>query len=116
VVTDYERAWTMLGAFVASKTQHGREGMLTQMAEIARECEVPSGELSRLLRLYGVEVERARSISTETDRAKFDAQHARAFDGGLVSPSDTELPEHHGPGGHDGHSNGHAAGNGRRTV
>lgn len=117
MVVDYERAWLDLGRHVASKTQHGREGLLTAMAEIAEQCRVPSGELPRLLRLYGVEVARARAIATETNRAEFDAQHARAFDDGLGSPSDPEFAGHHRPGGHDGDgsSNG-AASNGRRRV
>jgi hypothetical protein len=109
VVVDYERAWTMLAATIASKTQHGREPLLTEMAQIARRCEVPAGELSRLLRLYGVEVERARSIAAETDRAE-----AGSFDGGLVSASEADLTGHHGPGGHDGSVNGST--NGRRRV
>lgn len=106
MVCDYEQAWLKLQQFAASKTQHGREGLLKRMAEIAAECQVPAGELSRLLRLYGVEVER---ISAETDRAELGP-----FDGGLSSPADRELAGHHRPGGHDGSRS--AAGNGRRSV
>lgn len=68
MVTDYEAAFIALGEYVASKTQHGREGLLTKMAEIAAEHRVPAGELSRLFRLYGVEVERARSVAADTSR------------------------------------------------
>lgn len=112
VVVDYERAWTELAEFVASKTQHGREGLLSEMAQIAGRCRVAGGELARLLRLYGVEVERASSIAAETDRAE-----PGRFVGGFDSPGDAELAGHHGPGGHDGSAgDGHAAGNGRRRV
>jgi hypothetical protein len=104
VVTDYERAWVRLQAFVAGKTQHGREGLLAEMAEIAADCQVPAGELARLLRLYGVEVARAERLTAETDRAE-----SGAFSDGLVSSGDPELAGHHRPGGHDGtRSNGHA--------
>lgn len=103
MVTDYERAWIRLQAFIAGKTQHGREGLLAEMAAIAADCQVPAGELARLLRLYGVEVERARAIEAETDRTE-----DGTFAGGLASSSDPELAGHHRPGGHDGRSNGHA--------
>lgn len=58
MVVDYERAWTRLQAHVAGKTQHGREPLLTEMATIAAECQVPEGEPERWLRLYGVDVSR----------------------------------------------------------
>lgn len=100
MVVDYEAAWTELAELIASKTQHGREQTLTAMAQIAANHRVPAGELSRLLRLYGVEVERARSMSTETDR-----DVPERLDGGLDSPADAEFPGHHDPtGGHDGRS------------
>lgn len=87
MVTDYEAAWTEMAALVASKTQHGREGLLSSMAEIAARNRVPAGELSRLLRLYGVEVERARSITTETTRPGVDD-----FAGGFGSLTDGASP------------------------
>jgi hypothetical protein len=99
MVVDYERAWTELQAFVAGKTQHGREGLLTRMAQIAGECRVPSGELASMLRLYGVEVERARAIAAESDRSE-----PGAFDSGMSSLADRELAGHHDRGGHDGHA------------
>lgn len=107
MVIDYEAAWVRLQALIASKSQHGREATLTAMATIANESRVGAGELSRLLRLYGVEVER---ISTETDRAELGP-----FDGGLSSPADRELAGHHGPGGHDGSGN-TAGHNGHRSA
>lgn len=101
MVTDYERAWGRLAEVVAEKTQHGREGLLTAMAQIAAECRVPEGEKARLLRLYGVEVDR---LSAETDRDEPDD-----FEAGLASAADVGLSGHHGPnGGHDGRSNGRA--------
>lgn len=96
MVTDYEAAWTELAAVVAAKTQHGREGLLTSMAEIAARHQVPAGDLSRLLRLYGVEVERVRSISTDNQR-----DGAPDFAGGPGSPADVISTAHHRPGGHD---------------
>lgn len=104
MVTDYERAWIELAALVASKTQHGREALLVEMAQIGQRCQVPAGELSRLLRLYGVEVERTRSVAVETDR-----QESGAFEGGLASSSDRGLSGHHRTEEvHDGSSNGFA--------
>lgn len=113
MVVDYEAAWAQLAKVVASKTQHGREGLLTEMAQIADEHRVPAGELSRLLRLYGVEVERARSMSAESERLE-----SEDFAGGFASPTERALAAHHGPiGGHDGGSNGGAGrSNGRRAV
>lgn len=97
MVTDYEAAWIALGEFVSSKTQHGREGLLTKMAELASDHRVPAGELSRLLRLHGVEVERARSVSAETRRDEGPASaEDDVLDGtGSPRPSSTD-------GGHDG--------------
>lgn len=108
MVVDYEAAWVELGQHVASKSQHGREATLVEMAEIAARHRVPAGEVSRLLRLYGVEVERARSIEAETEQVE-----PGAFDGGLASPPDAELAEHHRPGGHDGSQHTAGSGNGR---
>lgn len=102
MVVDYEKAWIRLQAEIAGKSQHGREGLLRAMAQIAAECRVPEGEKARLLRLYGVEVDR---LSAETDRDEPDD-----FEAGLASAADVGLPGHHGPnGGHDGGcSNGRA--------
>lgn len=99
MVCDYEAAWLELQALIASKSQHGREATLRAMAELAERHRVPAGELSRLLRLYGVEVERTRSVAAENTRDEL----AR-FAGGDASPGDSELPDHHGSGGHDGRS------------
>lgn len=105
MVADYEAAWIELQALVAGKTQHGREGLLAAMAEIAQRQRVPAGELSRLLRLYGVEVERARSIAADTQR-----DGAADFAGGLDSPADGGPPRIIDRGGHDGsRRNGRAA-------
>lgn len=103
MVTDYEAAWIALAEHVSSKTQHGREGLLGRMADLAAEHRVPAGELSRLLRLYGVEVERARSMSTQPHR-----DEATSFGGGLASTPDRDLPGHH-DGSHDGSSSEHDA-------
>lgn len=103
MVVDYERAWVELTAHIASRTQHGREPTLVAMAEIAQRCRVPAGELSKLLRLYGVEVERTRSIAADSDRAE-----PGDFDGGGSSPADAELTGHHRTEVHDGSSNGRA--------
>jgi hypothetical protein len=103
MVIDYERAWHKLGEYVAEKTQHGREGLLVRMQEIAAECRVPAGELSRLLRLYGVEVERVREAEAETD-----SDEGEPIGGGAASPAVRVLPGHHDRGGHDGSRNGRA--------
>lgn len=100
MVVDYEAAWHELAELIASKSQHGREATLQAMAGIAARSRVPAGELSRLLRLYGVEVERARSIAAETDR-----DEPEGFAGGFGSPVDSELPEHHRSEDHDGGRN-----------
>ena len=97
MVTDYEAAWSELAAVVARKTQHGREGLLAEMATIAERNRVPAGELSRLLRLYGVEVERARSIVTETQPAGSSASAGDSIPGGTGGPR--RIIDH---GGHDG--------------
>lgn len=108
MVVDYEAAWVALQAHVAGKTQHGREATLAKMAELAAEHRVPAGELPRLLRLYGVEVERVRSAATEI------RDEADDFGGGLASPADRGLPAHHDLGGHDGNARS-IAGTGSRT-
>jgi hypothetical protein len=108
VVVDYEAAWGELAELIADKTQHGREALLTAMAEIAARNRVPSGELSRLLRLYGVEVERARSISAGTGR-----DEPGALAAGFGSAGDIGSPDIMDRGGHDGSRNGSTAGNGR---
>lgn len=100
MVVDYERAWVELTSHIAGKSQHGREPTLVAMAEIAHRCEVPAGEISKLLRLYGVEVERARSVATESVVESGD------FAGGSVSPGDVGLAAHHRTEVHDGGSNG----------
>ena len=86
MVVDYEAAWNQLGEYVAGKTQHGREGLLIEMQKIAASCRVPAGELSRLLRLYSVEVERARRETRDEDTD---------FTAGDVSAADDVLPGHH---------------------
>lgn len=109
MVCDYERAWLEFGEYIAGKPQHGQRDLLTQMVLIAQRSRVQAGELPRLLRLYGVEVERVRAMETETDQAQ-----PEPFVGGCDSPADPALAGHHGPGGHDGGRSG--AGNGRRSV
>ena len=111
MVIDYEAAWSELQELVASKSQHGRDGLLRSMAEVAGRHRVAGGELSRLLRLYSVEVERARAISSDTIPDK-DADLAA----GLASAGDCGLPGHHDEGSHDGSSSsrtGAGAHNGR---
>lgn len=113
MVVDYEAAWVRLQGVIAAKSQHGREATLKAMADIAEECRVPAGELSRLLRLYGVEVERARSIEADQDpldEARFRAERLRSGIGSSRDIIDRE-------GGHDGSSNGARVGaNGRRGA
>lgn len=106
MIIDYEAAWHELAAFIASKTQHGREPTLVEMTRIAQEHRVPAGELSRMLRLYSIEVERTRTASQP------DGDEAASFVGGQGSPADDVLPRHHDRGGHDGR-NGSSAGDGR---
>lgn len=108
MVVDYEAAWIELQELVASKSQHGREPTLTAMAELAAKHRVLAGELSRLLRLYGVEVQRARAAATESGRDEL-----ADFAGGDPSLADDELPEHHRSGGHDVRSNGAGSALGR---
>lgn len=99
MVVDYERAWTRLQAIVASKTQHGREPLLTDMATIAAECQVPEGEPERWLRLYGVDVSRVARPVIRDSRPSSDGDEVAAGMG--------EGPGHPSPqGGHDGQING----------
>lgn len=104
-ITDYEAAWVRLAAYVASKSQHGRQDLLVTMAELAEEERLPAGELDRLFRLHGVELARARATHQEIPG------EAATFDGGTPSPADPDLPGHHDRGGHDGSSS-DAAGHG----
>jgi len=114
-VIDYEAAWHALSAEIASKTQHGREGLLTRMAELAEAHRLPAGQLPMLLRLYGVEVARAEAIAAEHDR---DEDVAATVDsirrGGLPAPA--TMTER----GHDGRRStgpaGHAAGTSRDAA
>lgn len=68
-VVDYEQAWIRLQAVVAGKSQHGREPLLVEMAEIAADCRVAEGEKVRLLRLYGVDVGRVERPQSHRDTA-----------------------------------------------
>jgi hypothetical protein len=99
-VVDYEAAWVRLGELIASKTQHGREPTLVAMQEIAAECRVPEGELSRVLRLYSVEVDGLR------DQSQDDARSSAADRVGWREPG---VPDHHPPGGRNGGSTSAAA-------
>lgn len=78
MVTDYEAAWGELAELVASKTQHGREGLLIEMTQIAGRHRVAASELSRVLRLYGVEVGRSGVIGGS------DAAHFRSWLAGFI--------------------------------
>jgi hypothetical protein len=99
MVTDYEAAWIELMAHVASKTQHGRQDLLTKMAELAGEHRVAAGELSQMLRLYGVEVGRSRSGSADTQR--FEEER---IDAGFASAPVADSPRIIDRGGHDGNA------------
>lgn len=100
MVVDYERAWTRLQAEIAGKTQHGREPLLTRMAEIAGDCQVPEGEPERWLRLYGVDVSRVARPPQPPDTGP-------SSNGDSVAAGMGAGPGHPSPqGGHDGHSNG----------
>jgi hypothetical protein len=88
---DYESAWVELMAYVASKTGHGRDDLLTEMAQIAKRHHVREDLLQQALRLYGGSL----TIQTipETD--------ASGADRALTAAA--KLPDH-GPsseGGHD---------------
>lgn len=48
---DAQSAWVELGAFVASKPNHGRQDLLAAMARIAAENSIPEEEFQRALRL-----------------------------------------------------------------
>lgn len=48
---DAQRAWTRLGAHVASKPNHGRHDLLVAMATIADEETIPEDDFQRALRL-----------------------------------------------------------------
>lgn len=91
MVTDYEAAWIELQQLVASKTQHGREGLLVEMAQIASRHRV-AGELPSLLRLYGVEVSAS---------ARHEPDTAEDLPEGFDSVGDHGRPAHHDRGGHD---------------
>jgi hypothetical protein len=92
---DYELAFHRLGEYVASKTQHGREGLLVEMQKIAAECRIPEGDLARLLRLYGVEVNSAHNPRDEDDPSAADSIRAG-------TPPSPDIIDR---GGHDGSSN-----------
>jgi methylmalonyl-CoA mutase cobalamin-binding subunit len=106
VVTDHEAVVVELAAFIATKPQHGRADLLTKIAELQDAHRVPAGELSRLLRLYGVEVERARSMVAQ-DESRFEAERIAA---GIPSVGVGGLAGHHRPGGHDGNADGSSSG------
>lgn len=95
MVVDYESAWIALQERIASKPQHGRAGLLEDMARIAAENRVPEGEKARLLRLYGVETSASSLTHTDSDTP----EHLEA---GAPSVADAERPGHHDQGGHDG--------------
>lgn len=48
---DAQSAWLELGAFVASKPNHGRQDLLAEMARIAASNNIPEEEFQRALRL-----------------------------------------------------------------
>jgi hypothetical protein len=96
VVVDYEAAWVAFMAHIAGKSQHGRAELLEVAATTAADNRVPAGEVARLLRLHGVEVQRAHS--TFTNQAD-----AGAFGGGHSSPLDAGSPTSIDRGDHDGH-------------
>lgn len=110
MVIDYERAWNELAAHIASKPQHGREATLIEMTRIASDHTVAAGELSRTLRLYGIEVERTRADHTE------DRLGTLTFERGTPSLSDDDLAGHHRPGGHDAGSSNNGAGREQRDA
>jgi hypothetical protein len=98
MVVDYERAWIRLSALVAGKSQHGREGLLRDMAKIADECQVPEGERERWLRLFGIDVSRTVRPQSIPDTGASSSRDDGVA-GGTVS-----RPGHPSPqGGHDGH-------------
>lgn len=107
MVTDFEAAWHDLMAYVAGKTQHGRDALLREMVRIADSRRVAAGELSRLLRLYGVEVERVRSIS---EQGPADPEHSESDSLALGTIGSRGIIDHD-LGGHDVGGNGR--GNGR---
>lgn len=43
-VVDHERAWLALKKVVTSKPSHGQRDLLSEMARIEIECEVPEGQ------------------------------------------------------------------------
>jgi hypothetical protein len=51
VAFDAQSAWVELGAYVASKPNHGRQDLLAAMARIAAEHSIPEEEFQRALRL-----------------------------------------------------------------
>lgn len=96
MVTDYEAAWIELQQYVASKPQHGRDGLLQEMAKLGAAHRVSAGETSRLLRLYSIEVGRvAAAMATVPDTGE-------RLEAGFGSDPDVARPAHHGRGGHDG--------------
>lgn len=48
---DAQSAWLELGAFIASKPNHGRQDLLAAMARIAIKHDIPEEEFQRALRL-----------------------------------------------------------------
>jgi hypothetical protein len=110
VVTDYEKAWIALQASIASKPQHGRDGLLREMAELAAEHRVPAGETAALLRFHGVEVGRAHGAAT----TRIHRDEPVPFVGGAPSPADAGSPATMTERGHDGHAA--ADGRGRRDA
>jgi hypothetical protein len=107
VVIDYEAAYHELAEFVSDKTQHGREGLLTEMAQIVSRNRVEVGELPRVLRLYSVEVARAAATDIHPSEG---GDLAAGLDSADDLPSRATIDR----GGHDGHSA--STGNGRTAV
>ena len=96
MVVDYERAWTRLQAEIASKSQHGRADLLTTMATIAGESQVPEGEAARWLRLFGIDVSRAVRPQQSPDTGA--SSGADAVGSGIALDRATLAQQ----GGHDG--------------
>lgn len=107
MVVDYERAWIRLTALVASKTQHGREPLLSDMANLAAECQVPEGEPERWLRLFGMDV--SRTVRPPAIRDSGPSSDGDSVAGGTGTDPATLAHE----GGHDGRT---ASSNGRQPV
>lgn len=55
-LTDYERAWTELESYVASRPNHGQRGLALKMMELKAQNALDESLVERMLRMFGVRI------------------------------------------------------------